>query len=177
MARSGRRHPADGLRRSALTPSEIVVYALGRLERALPQRQLAFAIAVADTLHIPSERRLYFDPDHTARDHATLQALGWGSIGKDEKGQRTVASPTLFFMPCAPFALVEAVAQSNAHQLPQIALLGSDLEWVWDRRKAHRGACPSQPLPPGVAEEPCRAPAGWCSEKVRPKSKKAACKL
>ena len=150
---------ADGLRRAALRPREIVVYALGRLARADPRRQLAFACALAEALHIPNEGRLYFDPDHTARDHATLQALGWSSIGRDEEGQRAVASPTLFFMPCAPFALIEAVVRSNAHQLPQIALLGADLEWVWDRRKAYGQALPSKPLPPGIVKEPCRAPA------------------
>jgi hypothetical protein len=104
---------------------EIVCYSLGHLEDANVSFQIAFLLLVANELKIPILRRLVFDPSHTDDDRRVLALCGCNPLLADENARRKVASPTLFYMPFAPFHLTDNVVRANWDQLHRIAIIGN----------------------------------------------------
>lgn len=121
-------------------PEEIVCYCLGDLSEHNVSFQLAFLLLMANQLAIPPSRRLVFDPLHTEKDHEILKLCGCTVLSHDEGASRRVNSPTLFYMPFAPFYLTDNVVRANWDVLERVTIIGNPLRWVvdhkWDRSEA-----------------------------------------
>ena len=113
---------------------EIVCYALGCVHESNVPWQLALLVLLANTLEVPVDRRLVFDPRHGPLDTAVLEICGLTSQRVNECAKRRVMARTLFFMPYASYKLTDNLLRANWGQLHQIILIGNPLQWVADPR-------------------------------------------
>lgn len=142
---------------------EIVCYALGCVDDSNVPWQLALLLLIANTLEVPEQRRLVFDPRHGPLDRAVLAHCGVTAVHANERAERQVSVQTLFFMPFAPYTLTDNVLRANWGQLHRVAVIGNPLRWVcdpdWDReagghwQRAGRAPCVEAVLGMGGTKE------------------------
>lgn len=116
---------------------QMVVYGIGSIESyETPRLQLSLAILMKRKFSWIGEVEV-FDPILSTTEIGVLRSLGCSVLSINERGQRQVSRPTMFFMPHCEVELHNNLLLANwrVNFLKQIALLGNSFE-AYERHAA-----------------------------------------
>ncbi|KAG8904961.1 hypothetical protein FRB99_000963 [Tulasnella sp. 403] len=147
-------------------PKTALCLGLGRPTVSVDSRyQLLLFMEVLKDFYIPRNSVEIFDPTFDPDDIKELESIGFTVHQENKKGQYTFNDLTLVYMPHTPKRLYEWILRANwmPHQLPNIILLGNDLEQYYEsmprREREEMWPCiarimrvlQSYPLPPQMS--------------------------
>lgn len=152
---------------NGFVPEAIVCYGVGNFASSsssnlsmstipAPLWQLALALELRRIFQKDSDKRRvscsFYDPCTSETEREMLNELGMEWIESNERGNRRVDGPTLFFMPHCPMMLYENVCLANWDQLEHVVMIGNSVRAYTQRLVGT--------IPPGLAAlEQCTAEA------------------
>jgi hypothetical protein len=106
--------------------AEIVCYGIGSIALSAKARsQLAVLLSLRDSV-LRSSSIVLYDPVLSPRERQLLaEQYDIGILDENDEARRSVARPTLFFMPHCPRGLYHNVVSANEDRLQRIAIIGN----------------------------------------------------
>ncbi|KAJ8005692.1 hypothetical protein DPEC_G00120560 [Dallia pectoralis] len=118
------------------SPLDCVCYGLGSFSSCVTARyQLAMLLLLLESLQIPTERCVVYDPVFSSGEKEVLTQLGLTVLNENEEGKRTVSRPTLFYLMHCGKALYNNLLWKNwsTEALAHLTIIGNSFAGIQDR--------------------------------------------